>query len=1061
MELSTKRLSASIMLVVMLLVLVAGTGLLVGVTAFAATESDHAYKYFYGQLIDDSMEQRFYKAFESLAGSGLFKKGVFQYDLVANNAVTEDEASVYVNGSTRMAEAFGAGRDAFYMDHPDLFYADVFSTSVSAGQNGNGNSVAYLDTSRALNTYRGNLNSEQAVNAAIEKYEAELAKVVGEADKKAGVKEKVEYVNSYLAETVKYGYGTVVEGDRNVDTEKAAFIFTSYGALVNKESVCEGYAKAFKAILDRLGIPCVCVQGYADGGADGTYEPHMWNYVQVDGHWYMVDPTYNSSSGKQWFLCGGEAMTSTHLEDGSVSSSGYKLKYPALKPYDYGNDKDSNGMTIIGEYIGEDSHRQLDLHVSYDGKGAVKLEEEGKYLSFRGGAANEEGGIDWTDWYNIIVFNQALKEILDQDEYPYPITDTETVIKNISWEYIQFALMDSKPTLNTLEYGDKYYISYDSATVDRAVPSAAYRNEMRKDQLNPAPFGTGYPSNTGSWPYDRTYDITIKYSDKLERLDKALPAGLEFYVSVSNDIAQEKAKIENFKWEEGSDTISFTFTPSRMFIHSDTAYYFTLTNVVGKKSHKIPDPVMYYFKGKSVVCSKVFNDGRLYMSVFGTPQLLDNSDLSVTDFKDENGKYYAESQRSQLMLVATKKGETQQMNDLLKDEMGVQSDDVVASSTYEIDLQLCGVVRKVPNGSYMQVSFGFPEGYDASDAGTTFKIYHYTHDDGGKITGVEEIPVIVTEYGLIAQVKSFSPFTIVQIKNSSAAVGSSAKSIYANVNGGIGGTVTSEGKSGIIAVDKDTVVYDIAAADGYVVGAVLLNGKLIDGNDYKGGKLTLNSADLAASNMLEVRFVTATSADYYSEQGVKLAYGGSVSKPIIDDFTPPPAKKNVVGIVVGVLCGVIALALIGFAIWWFLIKNKKQPAKEAAATVAKSGGASAKKSAAADKTSVAAAKKPAVVLDKTSRATTEKPAAAASKSSSATSKKPATTEKKSASAAKADNSATSAKKPASAKNPASSATKQTKVNTTGKATPAAKPTGAKQSAAKPAASAKKPTVKKK
>ena len=231
-------------------------------------------------------------------------------------------------------------------------------------------------------------------------------------------------------------------------------------------------------------------------------------------------------------------------------------------------------------------------------------------------------------------------------------------------------------------------------------------------------------SNTGSWPYDRTYDITIKYSDKLERLDKALPAGLEFYVSVSNDIAQEKAKIENFKWEEGSDTISFTFTPSRMFIHSDTAYYFTLTNVVGKKSHKIPDPVMYYFKGKSVVCSKVFNDGRLYMSVFGTPQLLDNSDLSVTDFKDENGKYYAESQRSQLMLVATKKGETQQMNDLLKDEMGVQSDDVVASSTYEIDLQLCGVVRKVPNGSYMQVSFGFPEGYDASDAGTTFKIYH-------------------------------------------------------------------------------------------------------------------------------------------------------------------------------------------------------------------------------------------------------------------------------------------------------------------------------------------------
>ena len=970
----TKHAIGLIVSLVMIVSLFVGSGLFSVSIAFAADKKDNAYKYFYGQLIDGSMEQRFYNAFETLLSKGEFEKGSFQYDLVAGNVVTEAEAASYINGSTYMAEAYGAGRDAFYMDHPDLFYADVFSTSISAGQNGSGKSVAYLDTSRALNTYRGNLNSEQAVNTAIDKYETQLSAIVTEANKSASVKGKVEYVNNYLKTNVKYGFGTKVEGDRNVDTEKAAFIFTSYGALVNKESVCEGYAKAFKAVMDRLEIPCICVQGYADGSGEGDYEPHMWNYVNVEGQWYIVDPTYNASSNKQWLLSGGESMHNTHIEDGVVSSSGYELEYPALKPYEYGNDTDGNGLSITGVYKGEGNTRQLDIYVSYNDKGAAKLEKENKYLALREGNADDKGGITWGSWRNSLAWSNSVFEAGYSGDLPYIDSDNEIIIRMVGSEYIQFALIDHGPDKSEkLSVFDtkEYLFAYDPENLGNIEPSAPYRNDtVIHDSQNPAPGGIGNPLNTGAFPYDKTYKISLTYTDDLELVDANLDPGIKFNVSVSDDVAQKEAQISDFHWD-GGKVVSFTFKPSRMYVHSMATYYFTPTNLVGKKSHKIPNPVMYQFSGKSVVCSKVFNDGRLYMNVFGTPKLLDDSDLSVSDFKDENGKYYAESQRSQLMLVATKTDETAQMNGLLKDEMNVQSGDVVSSSTYEINLQICGIVTKVPNGSYMQVAFGFPEGYDKDDAGTTFKIYHYKHDDKGNITGVEEIPVIVTEYGLIAQVTSFSPFTIVQIKNTSAAVtNGNAKNIYASVNGNSGGTVTADGKTGIITVDGDSVTYDIKADEGYAIGSVMLNGKLVKAADYKNGKLTISKSDLSSSNMLEVSFVSKESAAFYKEQGVNLAFGGTISEPA-DDISDGP---NVAGIVIGVLVGLLVLGGGGFAIWWFLIRNKKEPAKAAAgAKTAKSGQAAANKtSSAKGNGKSSAAKKPAKPAAKSAKPVNKK-----------------------------------------------------------------------------------------
>ena len=142
---------------------------------------------------------------------------------------------------------------------------------------------------------------------------------------------------------------------------------------------------------------------------------------------------------------------------------------------------------------------------------------------------------------------------------------------------------------------------------------------------------------------DKTYSIRVVYSASLKLTEGATAqdVGMDFYTSRGNDNVKDHAIVSDVQWD-GDKTITFTFTPSKMYIHNNTLYYFTPTHLVGVESDKVPDPFTYSFKGKSVVCSKVFNDGRLYMNVFGDPKMLDVSDLSITDFKDENGNYYAE-----------------------------------------------------------------------------------------------------------------------------------------------------------------------------------------------------------------------------------------------------------------------------------------------------------------------------------------------------------------------------------------------------------------------------------
>jgi hypothetical protein len=65
--------------------------------------------------------------------------------------------------------------------------------------------------------------------------------------------------------------------------------FTSYGALVEGNVVCEGYSRSMQLLSSYAGLACVLVTGQSDG------VNHMWNVIRIDGNWYHLDNTWDDN----------------------------------------------------------------------------------------------------------------------------------------------------------------------------------------------------------------------------------------------------------------------------------------------------------------------------------------------------------------------------------------------------------------------------------------------------------------------------------------------------------------------------------------------------------------------------------------------------------------------------------------------------------------------------------------------------------------------------------------------------------------------------------------------
>ena len=67
--------------------------------------------------------------------------------------------------------------------------------------------------------------------------------------------------------------------------------YNLYGAIIEKNCGCAGYAYAFKYIADMAGLDVIYVTGMAYNGNDTAY--HAWNLACINEKWYLIDVTWD------------------------------------------------------------------------------------------------------------------------------------------------------------------------------------------------------------------------------------------------------------------------------------------------------------------------------------------------------------------------------------------------------------------------------------------------------------------------------------------------------------------------------------------------------------------------------------------------------------------------------------------------------------------------------------------------------------------------------------------------------------------------------------------------
>lgn len=130
----------------------------------------------------------------------------------------------------------------------------------------------------------------EELNDAKARLEERVQSIVDNAPQGGSAYEKELYIHNWLIENCRYD-------EEAAELHKSETVRANeqnaYGAIVEGRAVCEGYARAFQLLCDRLDVPCWVIQGRAEGFGDGENTNHIWNCVQLDGEWYQVDVTWD------------------------------------------------------------------------------------------------------------------------------------------------------------------------------------------------------------------------------------------------------------------------------------------------------------------------------------------------------------------------------------------------------------------------------------------------------------------------------------------------------------------------------------------------------------------------------------------------------------------------------------------------------------------------------------------------------------------------------------------------------------------------------------------------
>lgn len=144
--------------------------------------------------------------------------------------------------------------------------------------------------------------------------------------------EKIQKVYDYITANVTYDHN-MTKGD---------LTYTAYSALINKTSVCAGYANLFYKMA-------------TDAGLDARYianNTHAWNIVRVGDKWYNLDATWDAGKNPNayyYFLISDDGfLDSDHCRSDEYKTDAYNKKYPTSKSNYLATPYKSRSLAVAG-----------------------------------------------------------------------------------------------------------------------------------------------------------------------------------------------------------------------------------------------------------------------------------------------------------------------------------------------------------------------------------------------------------------------------------------------------------------------------------------------------------------------------------------------------------------------------------------------------------------------------------------------------------------------------------------------------------------------------------------
>lgn len=150
---------------------------------------------------------------------------------------------------------------AVYNDHPELFWLDTAYY------------CKYTPEGRCAEIGLQFNRTAQNLESAKSAFEDRAREILDKARGLSSDYAKEVYVHDALIGSTSYNL-------------RAEMNQSAYSALVNGQTVCAGYARAFQYLMQQLNIPCYYCAGYAG-------ERHAWNIIVLDDGCYNVDTTWD------------------------------------------------------------------------------------------------------------------------------------------------------------------------------------------------------------------------------------------------------------------------------------------------------------------------------------------------------------------------------------------------------------------------------------------------------------------------------------------------------------------------------------------------------------------------------------------------------------------------------------------------------------------------------------------------------------------------------------------------------------------------------------------------